>query len=470
VNGEEVNKQVTYVATSDDGLGFYNQIESVFLGPSYFRVFEYQQELFALTNDGTPYRAANFTTPWTPPQDHNFKNYLWNKHPENPFQLDINNDGYTRSQLRVRHTAVRLVNDELHVLYSRRGELQERIQLSTIDLSVGDWEKWDATYPPKDILRPEPGWEGGDLPLEASEKGSAPENVNQLRDPFVFEDEDGSIFLLYTGRGEDAIGLAVLYYLEHSLEGNDITDEKGTQVISSNQEEPWISENEGAGSPPGEEIENLVDNDNFTKYTVRDAISWIDILPKRYSMINGYTITFANDHPARDPKIWELLGWDDVEEKWVSLHAFINYPVREQKYLKKSWSLKSDDIFSKYRVNIHSINGDPDGLMQLAELQVFGELGDSIPIQTNDTLAVDPGNALAYRLYPNPSDGLLNIFNPSGTTFSYKIISMNGTLLLEKQHVRTETEQLDLRSLPAGMYILSISNKFSNDVQRIIIQ
>jgi hypothetical protein len=32
--------------------------------------------------------------------------------------------------------------------------------------------------------------------------------VNQLRDPYIFEDTDGKLYLVYTGRGENALGLA----------------------------------------------------------------------------------------------------------------------------------------------------------------------------------------------------------------------------------------------------------------------
>ncbi len=196
VNGVEVSSQLSYVSTSPYGLEFYDSIEPVFLGPSYFRVFQYKQNMYALTNDGTPYKALNGDSPWTPPPGHDFTDRLWEKHSDNPFQRDITDAGIEKSVLRVRHTGVRIVGDELHIFYSRRGELQERIQLSTIDMSVGDWEKWDATYPPTELIRGLPGWEGGELPLKPSEAGGAPENVNQLRDPFVFEDEDGSLYLV----------------------------------------------------------------------------------------------------------------------------------------------------------------------------------------------------------------------------------------------------------------------------------
>ena len=364
VNGKEVNKQLTYVSTSPDGLNFYYGIEPVILGPSYFRVFRYINDLFALTNDGTPYRAPDGNDPWRAPVGWNYSNMLWVKHPKNPFQLDINNDGYTKDQLRVRHTAVRFVGDELHVFYSRRGELQERIQLSTIDLSVGDWEAWDTTYPPVEILKPEPGWEGGELPLKASEKGSAPEDVNQLRDPFVFEDEDESLYLFYTGRGEDAIGLAAMYYNASYPTGEDFTDYDSAIFIGSNDEEPWISESEGAGSPPGQRLENLFDNDNFSIYTVRAEKSWIEIYPGYYTKPTGYTLTLVTEYLERDPKIWEFSGYNDSSEEWTSLHVYVNFPIRKKKYEKMSWLIDSDQKFSKYKLEIQSINDDSLGLMQ----------------------------------------------------------------------------------------------------------
>ncbi|UXX79401.1 hypothetical protein N7E81_18780 [Reichenbachiella carrageenanivorans] len=213
VNGVRVRKQLTYVSTSTDGLEFYNGIQPVFLGPSYFRVFSYKDQLYALDNGANPYQALDAADPWTAPEGFDYTNNLWNKHPENPFQKDIEDiEGKSFKELRIRHTAVRVVGDELHVFYTRRGEMQERVMMSTIDLSVGDWLNWDATYPPVEVLKPSPGWEGGDLELVRSKTSSAPEDVNQLRDPYVFEDKDGSLYLFYSGRGEDAIGMVRMTY------------------------------------------------------------------------------------------------------------------------------------------------------------------------------------------------------------------------------------------------------------------
>jgi len=219
VNGEKLRPQLTYVSYSSYGLEFYENIQPVFLGNSYFRVFRYKDNLYAFANGGTIYKALDADDPWTPPVGFDFTNALWERCPLNPFQSDISEaNDIPFSELRVRHTTVRLVGDELQVFYSRRGDLLENIQMSTIDLSVGDWMKWDATYPPYQILQAAPGWEGGDITPAPSKLGRAPEDVNQLRDPYVFEDVDGSLYLFYAGRGEDAIGVAQLF--EVPVDGN----------------------------------------------------------------------------------------------------------------------------------------------------------------------------------------------------------------------------------------------------------
>ena len=230
VNGKEVNKQLTYVSTSNYGLNFYSNIQPVFLGPSYFRVFTYNGNMYALTNSGTPYKAPDIEHPWTAPAGFDFTDNLWDSHPDNPFKRDLTDDGIASSVLRVRHTGVRVYGDELHVFYSRRGDSPERIQMSTIDLSVGDWTKWDATYPATELFRALPGWEGGQFVAEPSETSTAPENVNQLRDPYFFEDSDGLLYLFYTGCGEDAIGYVQMLCHDPSLTTNSTITNNSTGI------------------------------------------------------------------------------------------------------------------------------------------------------------------------------------------------------------------------------------------------
>ena len=52
-----------------EGLHFKDNIEPVFFGPSYFRVFKYESNVYALTNDGTPYQDLDADSPWPPRPD-----------------------------------------------------------------------------------------------------------------------------------------------------------------------------------------------------------------------------------------------------------------------------------------------------------------------------------------------------------------------------------------------------------------
>ncbi|OVE79684.1 hypothetical protein BVY01_01780 [bacterium I07] len=201
--------QQNFVALSPDGLDFNGRIEQVVLGKSYFRVFEYNDEMYALDNGADLWKARDPLNPWMVPAGFNYANPLWLSADNDPFADDLITAGLS-ADVRVRHVAVRVVGDLLHVFYSRRGDAPERIQMSTIDLGIGDYELWDSSYPPEELLHPEMDWEGADFPVEPSEGGSAPEHVNQLRDPCFFEDIDGSLYLFYAAGGEDAIGIAAL--------------------------------------------------------------------------------------------------------------------------------------------------------------------------------------------------------------------------------------------------------------------
>ncbi|MBA7629602.1 hypothetical protein ES703_37102 [subsurface metagenome] len=204
--------QKSMVATSDYGLEFESGIEPVILGWFYFRVFEYKGNLYATSNRGKLFKARDPNHPWTPPPGFDFKDDLWIERPTpNPFFEDLYSfdfSGVPDTPERCRHFTVRRVGDTVQMLYTRIGDCPERIKMSTIDMSVGDYDVWDPTFPPEEILYAELDWEGGDIVPTNSQGSTAPENVNQLRDPYLFEDSDGQWYLFYCARGEDAIGVA----------------------------------------------------------------------------------------------------------------------------------------------------------------------------------------------------------------------------------------------------------------------
>jgi len=109
-----------------------------------------------------------------------------------PVQFYRSKDGFhefesgpTLFNPRIRHSAVLKRRNDLWVFWTQVGEAPERILVSRIDLS-GDWNGWKESAA-IEVLRPERTWEGADAPLVPSVRSTAYGQVNQLRDPAIFE-------------------------------------------------------------------------------------------------------------------------------------------------------------------------------------------------------------------------------------------------------------------------------------------
>jgi hypothetical protein len=173
-------QQVTFVATSEDGIGFSPRPEM--LGVSYFRVFQWQGYYYALAQPGILYRSRDGLTGFE--------------------------QGPTLFSSSMRHSAVMIKGDDLVVFYTNVGEdPPERIRQSTVRLTK-DWMAWKETAPVP-VLAPETKYEGADLPLAPSVRGSGTTWLRELRDPCVFL-EGNSAYLLYSVSGEKGIAIAVL--------------------------------------------------------------------------------------------------------------------------------------------------------------------------------------------------------------------------------------------------------------------
>ncbi len=174
---ESIGNQVTRVATSRNGLDFSARPE--ILGRSYFRVFRHDGVTYGLAMPGQLYRSADGFQGFEP--------------------------GAMLFNPNMRHAALLKRDEVLFVFWTQVGDAPERILLSRIDLS-GDWRRWKDGVP-VEVLRPERSWEGADAPLTPSVRSTAYGQVNQLRDPAVFE-ESGRVYLLYSVAGESGIAIA----------------------------------------------------------------------------------------------------------------------------------------------------------------------------------------------------------------------------------------------------------------------
>ena len=183
---EIIGNQGSFVAVSDNGLKF-KPTEDL-LGHSYFRVFRYQGEWFALAKNknigGVLYKGQN-------------SKYIFNSPTEAYYFFEG-----------VRHTAVLPCENEIIVLYSIIGDTPERIRVRS--LNVGNYESGDITLGVEfDLISPEFEYEGSTLPITSSVSGAAKHRVHELRDPAILYDE-GRIYVYYSIAGEYGIAGAEL--------------------------------------------------------------------------------------------------------------------------------------------------------------------------------------------------------------------------------------------------------------------
>lgn len=169
--------QQSKVALSADGVHFTARPEN--LGNSYFRVFKWRGETYALGMPGIFYRSQDGLTDFR----------------QGPVL-------FSEDQ---RHTALKLDGDTLSVFYSNAHDCPERILLARIELTP-DWMDWRASKA-EVVLEPETDYEGADLPLQPSRRGWSPERVRQLRDPGIYREGEDT-YLLYSVAGESGIAIA----------------------------------------------------------------------------------------------------------------------------------------------------------------------------------------------------------------------------------------------------------------------
>jgi len=247
--------------------------------------------------------------------------------------------------------------------------------------------------------------------------------------------------------------------------GTDVTDLDGTVIFGSNDDEPWIDGENGAGSPPGERVEKLIDNDVETKYLVRAVSSWVEVKLNRYAKINGYTITSANDVPGRDPRDWKLRAWDEETERWNTLHSVADNPAWENRFKTRVWNFENEAWYARYRLYISDINGDTQGLMQMAELQLFGDVGEPTGLGTSPLTGIS--------VYPNPAKEHLNIEWPGMSgALTIEVFSITGKKVYTADYHSVDHTiiQLDLAAYAPGMYLLRMVNGKQGMTKKFLVR
>ena len=221
--------QYTMPALSPDGLEF--EVLASSPGSSYFRVFHAHGQAYAFGNGCTLFRAPEGALGYEDraiiaPEDFPlYQRHYWDEleefrqKMEGPWSKKLKigppkepEDVGKGLDYEIRHCGILPMEENRFQLFytvkKNPEDPPERIFMSHLDATDPDWRNWTMS-PAEEILRTEKVWEGADLPIEPSRKGGGT-NKHELRDPYPFRDEDGTLYLYYSGRGETAIGVARL--------------------------------------------------------------------------------------------------------------------------------------------------------------------------------------------------------------------------------------------------------------------
>ena len=76
-------------------------------------------------------------------------------------------------------------------------------------------------------------------------------------------------------------------------------------------------------------------------------------------------------------------------------------------------------------------------------------------IWVNNPAAVADNGLTCFRVYPNPTNGILTV--SGGHSTEYYITNMLGQILIKGQ-VDDEPQQINVEMLPKGMYLITIGD------------
>ena len=137
--------------------------------------------------------------------------------------------------------------------------------------------------------------------------------------------------------------------------------------------ENGIASDDNANNPGNEGEAQAFDNQNGTKWLVFNSTGNIayDFANEDAYAINSYTVTSANDEPARDPKNWNFQGSNDGSN-WTTVDSQ-NNQFYGNRFETKTFNINNTTAYKQYRLNVTGNNGS--NLLQIGEIQMFGPLG-----------------------------------------------------------------------------------------------
>ena len=143
-------------------------------------------------------------------------------------------------------------------------------------------------------------------------------------------------------------------------------------------------------------------------------------------------------------------------------NATLNIPI----------TLSADDCYTFNLLDSYGDGGAPISLTDSNSVVIYSTSGaygsgDFRSFATGAFLNVDSHELGGFTMYPNPTDGILNIVSPSKVEISISDIS--GKIIYNNNNIINETT-IDLTFLQSGVYFAKIKSDSAEKNQKIIIK
>jgi extracellular elastinolytic metalloproteinase len=129
------------------------------------------------------------------------------------------------------------------------------------------------------------------------------------------------------------------------------------------------------------------------------------------------------------------------------------------------------EVFARRGLGLNADSGDPNSSIDEIEDYTIPTPGTTAATGSNCTLSVNYfENQELFRVYPNPTNGFLNIrINNYVGKANIQIIDINGRIVEEFSNEDFNVEKsLNLNNLQSGIYVLKVSGDEMNFTQKII--
>ena len=91
-------------------------------------------------------------------------------------------------------------------------------------------------------------------------------------------------------------------------------------------------------------------------------------------------------------------------------------------------------------------------------------------LQAGDNTGIASFNSTDVNIYPNPSQGMLNIKNPSSGEFSYEIYSVTGEMVAKRNEISSSISTINMDNFAKGMYFINVKSSGIFETHKLILK